>query len=144
MRGGSSYGGSGRGGDGRVADIVLEGEVVVRELEVPLVVELGQRRRVGVLVLEVQVVALRVGRRVATLLAHVDLVPALLVRVVVSDAVHFQRVRLQGTALGEGLVTVIAFVGTHTCCSVFIAPLYSGQRTYLCACACGASGRTCH
>lgn len=54
----------------------------------PLVVELGQGRGIGVLVLEVEIVALRVGRRVATLLAHVNLVPALFVRVVVRDPVH--------------------------------------------------------
>lgn len=49
------------------------GEVAVRELEVPLVVELEEGRAVGVLVLEVQVVDLRLLRRVAALLAHVDL-----------------------------------------------------------------------
>lgn len=67
------------------------------------------------LVLQVQVVTFWVRSRVATLLAHVDLVASLFVRVVVCDPVYLQGVRLQRTSLGEGLVTVIAFVGSHAC-----------------------------
>jgi hypothetical protein len=49
------------------------GKVAVRELEVPLVVELEQGRAVRVLVLEVEIVHFRLLRRVAALLANVDL-----------------------------------------------------------------------
>lgn len=49
------------------------GEVVVGELEVPLVVELEQRRTVRVVLLQVEVVHFRLVRRVAALLAHVHL-----------------------------------------------------------------------
>lgn len=48
-------------------------EVGVVELEMPLVVELEQRGTVGVVVLEVHVVALRLARGVAALLAHIHL-----------------------------------------------------------------------
>lgn len=51
----------------------LVGERRVVEFEVSLVVELEQRGRVGVLLLEVHVVLLRLRRGVAALLAHVHL-----------------------------------------------------------------------
>lgn len=48
-------------------------EVGVVELEVSLIVELEERGAVGVVVLEVHVVALRLARGVAALLTHVHL-----------------------------------------------------------------------
>jgi hypothetical protein len=44
------------------------------------------------LVLEMQVMAFRVGRRVAALFANVDLIAALFVRVVMSKAMHLECV----------------------------------------------------
>lgn len=49
------------------------GKGLVVELEMPLVVELQQGRRVRVVFLEVHVVELRLGRRVTALFADVDL-----------------------------------------------------------------------
>ena len=48
-------------------------EARVVELEVPLVVKLEERRRVGVLLLQVEVVELGLLCRVATVLTHVNL-----------------------------------------------------------------------
>ena len=48
-------------------------EARVVELEVPLVVKLEERRRVGVLLLEVEVVELGLLCRVAAVLAHINL-----------------------------------------------------------------------
>lgn len=55
----------------RAEQVVRERRIV--KLEVPLVVELEQRGRVGMLLLQVHVVHLRLVGRVATLLAHVHL-----------------------------------------------------------------------
>lgn len=85
------------------------------ELEMPLVVELEQGWTVRMPVLEVHIVHFGFVGRVAALLADVDLCTALLVRVLVLDAVNFERVRLQGAALCERLVTHHALVGPHTC-----------------------------
>lgn len=82
----------------------------IGKLEVALVVELEQGRRVGVLLLQVQVVDLRFVRRVATLLADVHLRAPLLVRVLVLDAVHLQAVRLQRAPLRKGFLAQIALV----------------------------------
>ena len=49
------------------------GKVGVGELEVPLVVELEERRRVGVVLLQVEVVDLRLLCRGTTVLADIDL-----------------------------------------------------------------------
>lgn len=54
-------------------------------------------------------------RCAATLLTHVELGPALLVRVLLLHAMDLLEVRLQRAALGEGLVTQTALVGPHTC-----------------------------
>lgn len=90
-------------------------EVGVVELEVPLVVELEEGGAVGVVVLEVNVVALGLAGGVATLLAHVDLGTALLVGVAVLDAVDLEAVGLQGAALRERLLAQVALVWPHTC-----------------------------
>ena len=66
-----------------------------------LVVELEQRRAVGVPLLEVEVVRLWLERGGAALLADVDLVAALLVVVLVLDAVHLEAVGLERAALRE-------------------------------------------
>lgn len=87
--------------------------VLVAELEVALVVELGERQRVRVLRFQVVEVVVRLVGRVAALFAHVHLRTTLLVRVVVLNVVHLQRVRLQTAALGERFVTGIAFVRTN-------------------------------
>jgi len=39
----------------------------------------------------------------------------------VVDAVHLETVGLQGTALGEGLLTEVALVGPHTCVGAGVA-----------------------
>ena len=79
--------------------------VLVAELEVTLVVELGERQRVRVLRFQVIEMVIRLVGGVAALLAHVHLRTTLLVRVVVLDVVHLERVRLQTAALGERFVT---------------------------------------
>lgn len=55
------------------------------------------------------------SRRVATLLADVQLVASLLVGVLLGDAVDLLHVRLKGAALGEGLVAEGALVRTDSC-----------------------------
>jgi len=69
------------------------------------------------LALEVHVMSFWVRGRVSALLTHLDFVSPLLVRVIVSDPVDLQGVRLQRTPLSERLVTVIAFVGPDSCVS---------------------------
>lgn len=49
------------------------GEIAVGELEVPLIVELEQRRTVGMLLLQVKIVHFRFVRGVSALLANVHL-----------------------------------------------------------------------
>ena len=90
-------------------------EVGVIELEMPLVIELEECRAVGMVVLEMYVVALRLTRGVATLLTYVHFRATLLVGITVLNTVHFQAVRLEGAALREGLLAQITFVRTHTC-----------------------------
>jgi len=53
------------------------------------------------------------ARRVAALLAHVQLVAALLVGVLLAHAVDLLHVGLQRAALRERLVTQATLVGTH-------------------------------
>lgn len=89
-------------------------EVGIVELEMSLIVELEERGAVGVVVLEVHVVALRLARGMAALLAHIHLRATLLVGVAVLDAVHLQAVGLEGAALREGLLAQVAFVWAHT------------------------------
>lgn len=76
---------------------------------------LAQQRAVGVVLLQVQDVALLALRRAAALLTHVQLGPPLLVRVLLLHAVDLLEVGLQGAALREGLVAQAAFVGPHAC-----------------------------
>lgn len=76
---------------------------------------LAQQRAVGVVLLQVQDVALLALGRAATLLAHVQLGPPLLVRVLLLHAVDLLEMRLQRAALREGLVTQAALVGPHAC-----------------------------
>lgn len=76
---------------------------------------LAQQRAVGVVLLQVQDVALLALGRAATLLAHVQLGPPLLVRVLLLHAVYLLEVGLQRAALREGLVAQAAFVGPHAC-----------------------------
>lgn len=54
-------------------------------------------------------------RRVAALLADVQLAAALLVGVLLGDTVDLLHVRLQGAALGEGLVAEGALVRADSC-----------------------------
>lgn len=76
---------------------------------------LAQQWAVGVAFLEVQDMALLTLRCAAALLTHIELGPALLVRVLLLHTVNLLEVRLQRAALGEGLVTQTALVGPHTC-----------------------------
>lgn len=55
------------------------------------------------------------SRRVAALLADVQLVASLLVGVLLGDAVDLLHVGLQGAALGEGLLAEGALVWTDSC-----------------------------
>lgn len=63
--------------------------------------------------LHVAVVDLWVSRGVAAVLADVDLVSAFLVGVLEADVVDLATVRLEGAALGEGLLAVEARVWTN-------------------------------
>lgn len=76
---------------------------------------LAQQWAVGVVLLQVQDVALLALRRAATLLTHVQLGPPLLVRVLLLHAMDLLEMRLQRAALREGLVTQAALVGPHAC-----------------------------
>lgn len=76
---------------------------------------LAQQRAVGVVLLEVEDVALLALGRAAALLAHVQLGPPLLVRVLLLHTVDLLEVGLQRAALREGLVTQAALVGPHAC-----------------------------
>lgn len=97
---------------GQLAEQIV-GKLRVGELKVPLVVELEQRRRERMVVLQVQVVNLRFAGGVAALLAHVHLGPALLVGVLMLHAVHLLAMRLQGAALREALLAQVALVRPH-------------------------------
>jgi len=97
------------------------GEVGIVELEVSLVVKLEEGGRVRMVLLEVKIVELGLGGGVAAVLTHVHLGSPLLVVVLVSHAVHLETVRLQGTALGEGLFAEVALVGPHTSVSAGVA-----------------------
>ena len=79
--------------------------VLIAELEVTLVVELGERQRVRMLRFQVIEVIVRLVGGIAAFLAHVHLRATLLVRVIVLNVVHLQCVRLQTAALGERFVT---------------------------------------
>lgn len=70
-----------------------------------------QQGAVGVQRVEVQQQLVLRGRRVAALLAHVELVAPLLVGVLQRHAVDLLHVGLQGAALREGLVAQRALVG---------------------------------
>ncbi|KAG7218662.1 hypothetical protein INR49_019786, partial [Caranx melampygus] len=75
-----------------------------------------QQGAVGVIRVQVDEQLVLGARRVAALLAHVQLVAALLVRVLEGDAVDLLHVRLQGAALGEGLLTKGAMLGCDGTC----------------------------
>lgn len=76
---------------------------------------LAQQRAVGVVLLQVQDVALLALGRAATLLAHIQLGPPLLVCVFLLHAMDLLEMRLQRAALSEGLVTQATLVGPHAC-----------------------------
>lgn len=76
---------------------------------------LAQQRAVGVVLLEVEDMALLALGRAAALLAHVQLGPSLLVRILLLHTVDLLEVGLQRAALCEGLVTQAALVGPHAC-----------------------------
>lgn len=61
------------------------------------------------------------SRRVAALLADVQLVASLLVGVLQGDAVDLLHVGLQGAALGEGLVAEVALVWTDACMRAYVS-----------------------
>lgn len=76
---------------------------------------LAQQWAVRVVFLEVQDMALLTLRSTATLLTHIQLGPALLIRILLLHTMDLLEVRLQRAALGEGLVTQTALVRPHTC-----------------------------
>lgn len=67
------------------------------------------------------------SRRVAALLAHVQLVAPLLVGVRLRDAVDLLHVGLQGAALRKGLLAQRALVGPHSC-TVWCVCVWGGVR----------------
>lgn len=75
---------------------------------------LAQQWAVRVVFLEVQDMALLTLRSAATLLTHIQLGPALLIRIFLLHTMDLLEMRLQRAALGEGLVTQTALVGPHT------------------------------
>lgn len=74
-----------------------------------------QEGAAGVDAADVQVQVLLRGARVAAVLAHVQLVPPLLVGVLLLHAVDLLQVRLQRAALREGLVANLTLVRTNPC-----------------------------
>lgn len=76
---------------------------------------LAQQWAVGVVFFQMQNVALLALRCAAALLAHVQLGPALLVGIFLLHTMDLLEVRLQGAALGKGLVTQATLVGPHAC-----------------------------
>lgn len=63
----------------------------------------------------VQVQVLLGGARVAAVLTHIELVPTLLVGILLLHTVDLLQVRLKGTALCEGFVADVTFVGANAC-----------------------------
>ena len=94
---------------------VNRGHLVVLELELPFVVALLEGRTVRVILFEVDVVALRVVRGVAAVLANVNLSPSFLVSVTVCHSVDFLRMGLERASLGKSLITSVALVRTDSC-----------------------------
>jgi len=86
-----------------------------RQLEVSPVVRPQQRRTAGMVLSEMRHVLVGSAGHVAALFAHVDLVASLLVSEVELTAVYLATMRLERTALSEGLVTLAAPVWTNTC-----------------------------
>lgn len=72
------------------------------------------------------------SRRVAALLADIQLVAALLVGVRLRDAVDLLHVGLQGAALGEGLLAQGALVGPDSCVDTRMA--LDASHCRLCVC----------
>jgi len=64
--------------------------------------------------LEMHVMSFRIRSSVTTLFADINLIPSLFVCIVMGDTMNLEGVRLQGTPLGKGLVTVITFVWSDT------------------------------
>lgn len=62
-----------------------------------------------------QIQVLLGGARVATILTHIEFVPTLLVGILLLYPMDLLQVGLQGTSLGEGLVTHLTFVGADAC-----------------------------
>lgn len=91
------------------------GKVVVGELEMPLVVELEQRRTVRMELFQVNVVHLRFVRCVTTLFTNVYLRSSFFVLVLMGDTVHLETMRLERTPLRKGFFAQSAFVRSDTC-----------------------------
>ena len=91
-------------------DTDLDRQFVVLELELSLIVAFHERRTVWMVVTEMDVVFFRILRHVTAILTDVHLGSSFLVREAQLDVVYFTGVRLQGTPLGERLVTHLAFI----------------------------------
>lgn len=109
-------------------------ELRVGELEVALVVELEKGRRVGVLVLQVDVVDFRLVRGVSALFTHVHLrgrlalrikqigqrifptylSASLFVGILMLNTVHLKTMRLKRAPLSERFLAQIALVGSDS------------------------------
>lgn len=74
-----------------------------------------QEGAAGVDAADVQVQVLLCRARVAAVLAHVQLVPPLLVGILLLHAMDLLQVRLQRAALRESLVANLALVRTNAC-----------------------------
>jgi hypothetical protein len=79
----------------RSDESVGERELLIVELKVTFVVEFGQSRTVGMMLLQVQIVLFRLICRVSTFFANVHLGPTFFVGVIVCDSVHLQSVRFE-------------------------------------------------
>jgi len=84
----------------------------------PLVIELQESRRIGVLFFEVDVVNLGFFRCVTTILANIYLRSSLLIFVAMSDPMHLEAVALQRAALCERFLTQVTLVRPNSCTKV--------------------------
>lgn len=81
---------------------------------------LFEKRATWMGTVHMQVQVLLGGARVAAILTHIELVPTLLVGILLLYPMDLLQVGLQGTSLGEGFVTHLAFVGANACVCAYM------------------------
>lgn len=97
-----------------VAGSILEREITIGKLEVPLVIELRQSGRVWMVAFKVHIVTLGLRCGITALFANVNLIPSLLVSIQMSNSMDLKSVRFKRTSLSERFVAVVAFIRTDT------------------------------